>query len=141
MSPRPVATEMRIMTRVRIMSVAPATLALSLALSACTVGPNFHRPEAKAPAAWGSQAVAPSTATAAEVDETWWNSFADPELSSLIAWAVTQNLDLAASAERIQQARAQRRVTRAAGLPQLGVSGQYAHERRSPDGNISLFEP
>jgi NodT family efflux transporter outer membrane factor (OMF) lipoprotein len=78
---------------------------------------------------------------AAEVDETWWDSFADPELSSLIGRAVAQNLDLAASAERIQQARAQRRVTRAAGLPQLGVSEQYAHERRSPDGNISLFEP
>ena len=96
---------------------------------------------AKAPAAWPAQPATPSVAVAAEVDETWWDAFADPELSSLVDRLVRQNLDLAAAAERIQQARAQRRVARAAGLPQVGVSEQYTRERRSPDGVISLFEP
>ncbi|MGI4748434.1 MAG: efflux transporter outer membrane subunit [Janthinobacterium lividum] len=118
-----------------------APVALALTLSACTVGPEFHWPEANAPAAWPAQPAAPSMAVAAEVDEKWWDTFADPELSSLVNRLVRQNLDLAVAAERIQQARAQRRVTRAAGLPQVGVREQYTHERLSPNGVISLFDP
>jgi len=125
-------------SRIRL---AGTPVALALALSACTVGPDFHRPEVKTLSAWPAQSAAPSVTVPTQADEAWWDSFADPELTSLIERMVHQNLDLAAAAERIQQARAQRRVTHAAGLPQVGVRGQYNRERMSPDGTISLFQP
>ncbi len=40
----------------------------------------------------------------------WWTEFNDPTLSSLIALAYQQNLDLKAAGERIMQARAERNI-------------------------------
>lgn len=114
---------------------------LALALAGCTVGPDFHRPEATAPAVWAPQPSAPSGTVSAEGDAAWWASFGDATLTSLVDRLAAQNLDLAAAAERIQQARAQRRVTHAAGMPQVGVSEQYNRERLSPNGILSLVQP
>lgn len=112
------------------------------AVSACTVGPDFHPPDAKAPSVWGPERTdVPSRTIAADVNPQWWSSFNDPELSSLVDRLVAQNLDLKAAAERILQGRAQRQVVAAQGLPHLDEQSSYKQNRGSPTGFLSLIEP
>jgi NodT family efflux transporter outer membrane factor (OMF) lipoprotein len=119
-----------------------AACTLPLVLAGCTVGADYHRPQVKAPPAWHAQSTAVASVTVGgEVDERWWASFNDAELTSLVGRMMRQNLDLASAAERIQQARAQRTVTHSAGQPQVGAQAQYARERLSPSGVLSLVQP
>ena len=124
--------------------VVPAvTLAL---LAGCTVGPNFVRPVARAPAHWAAQpsappADSPDTPAAAPQLSTvneqatelgqWWTDFKDPTLSSLTERSLRANLDLRAAVLRIETARAQRDVTAAAFWPTLGADASYTRERLS----------
>ena len=104
------------------------------------MGPDFHPPAAEAPQAWGPQRADVSSRTdTADADPRWWNSFGDPELSSLVERVATQNLDLQTAAERILQGRSQREVVASQGLPQLNEQSSYQHTRLSPVGNpVSL---
>ncbi len=119
-----------------------------IVLAGCTVGPDFHPPVSGAPQDWPSQefpsqpgGVASRTVDTA-IDPHWWNSFADPTLSSLVARVARQNLDLQAAAERILQGRAQREVVRSQGLPQITEQSSYMHTRLSPVGDpVALVVP
>lgn len=92
----------------------------ALALTACTVGPNYVRPDVPVPPRF---AEAPATAPPAAPDDEpgrWWTRFNDTVLTSLIERAIAGNLDLATARSRIEGARAQEREARAARLPTLG---------------------
>lgn len=77
----------------------------------------------------------------AAVDTTWWKSFRDSELSSLVERLADQNLDLQTAAERVVQSVAQRHVAAAQGLPHIEGQSSNTYNRASPNGPISLFEP
>ena len=64
-----------------------------------SVGPDYHKPETKAPAHW-SEPLAGGETNAAAATAAWWKNFHDAELDSLIERAASSNLDL-----RIAQAR------------------------------------
>ncbi|MBE7217167.1 MAG: efflux transporter outer membrane subunit [Caulobacteraceae bacterium] len=130
------------MTRLR-RSRSLAALGAAAVLTGCTVGPDFHGPPPQAPAArFGAEpADTPSRTTGGAIDEAWWSSFGDPELSSLVERLARQNLDLKAAAERIVQARAARRIARAEGLPQVSGQAKYTRERESANGFASLEVP
>jgi outer membrane protein, multidrug efflux system len=126
------------------LAVSAVTLAL---LAACTVGPNFARPVAQAPAHWPPQSGAPpddgaqTPAAAAPQRSTvneqatelrlWWTDFKDPTLSSLVARSLRANLDLREAVLRIEAARAQLDITAAASWPTLSADAAYARERLS----------
>ena len=103
---------------------------ISLALAACTVGPDFLKPSPETPETWTKTATAAkgkSVAVPAEPDnDAWWESFHDKELSSLVARARGANLDLKEAALRIAEARWQERITRAGEYPTLGGNASYA---------------
>ena len=115
----------------RSRTFAGALLAASMAvLAACTVGPNYVKPDVGAPAAFSSEAqpgssgAALSQVTAQSGDlSTWWNVFNDAELSALVKRAMAGNLQLAEAVTRVQQARAQEVVAGAAGLPSVNATG------------------
>lgn len=70
------------------------------------------------PADWAESDPAP-----AELDlATYWRRLDDPLLTAFVEQAAAQNLDLAQSAARVRQARAQLRSARAAWFPQLDAS-------------------
>jgi NodT family efflux transporter outer membrane factor (OMF) lipoprotein len=60
-------------------------------------------------------------------EPSWWQSFGDPQLTSLVAEAQTGNRDIAIAAARVLQAEAQSTIQRAALFPQIG--GQADYER------------
>ncbi|KXV36187.1 hypothetical protein AD940_00410 [Gluconobacter thailandicus] len=118
-----------------------ALVAGSLVLSACTMGPDFHRPAIDTPGVWGPEPHSNSQTYAGAIDTQWWNSFNDPELISLVARLGRQNLNLQIGLERINEARSQMKVAASAGLPQANWSGSYAYRQLSSQGIFSLAEP
>ena len=111
-----------------------------MALAGCTVGPDFRPLADASPSVWANGPTNGLVSSDA-VDPTWWDSFHDPELSSLVGRLVRQNIDLATAAERVQQADAEREIARAQGLPHVDEQSSYRHERQSPTGFISLVQP
>ena len=60
------------------------SLAVSLALTACAVGPNYHRPTAPGvPAYKEDQGWKPATPGQIQSDKPWWSIYDDPLLDSL----------------------------------------------------------
>jgi NodT family efflux transporter outer membrane factor (OMF) lipoprotein len=116
---------------------------LGIGVTSCTLGPDYQSPELKqTPRGWASDGErVPSRTIEAAVDTTWWKSFRDSELSSLVERLTAQNLDLQTAAERVVQSVAQRRVAAAQGLPHIEGLSSNTYNRASPNGPISLFEP
>jgi len=106
-----------------------------LSLAACTVGPDFQRPEGPRVEAWATaQKAAPSQVVTSPLDERWWDVFKDPQLSALSRRVLTDNLDLQLATSRLQQSRAARQVITAERYPSSGASGGYARKRNSGEG-------
>ena len=100
--------------------------ALAAALSACTLGPSYHRPAVPTPQTWSG--TASDSAAHFEVTNAplaaWWREFHDPELDRLVTAALRDNLDIRAAAARIVQAREQRNETAAGLLPTLNAKAE-----------------
>ena len=116
---------------------------LGVGLTGCTVGPDYQGPEmAEVPRRTSSEAPrVPSRTVAGEIDQTWWKSFRDAELSSLVDRLVTQNLDLKTAAERVVQSVAQRQIAVSQGLPQIEGQSSSTYNRQSQNGTLSLLTP
>jgi NodT family efflux transporter outer membrane factor (OMF) lipoprotein len=116
--------------------IQPAVIVLSLmSLSACTVGPDFLKPQPQQIAEWSKPSKpADSQATAQPMDERWWEVFHDPKLSALSQRALTDNLDLKLASSRLQQSRAVRQVITADRYPHTAATGSSGRERNSGEG-------
>ena len=119
---------------------------LAAVLAGCAAGPDYQAPDVSAPFAYHGGTTlaarageAPSPALAA-----WWLGFDDPELARIVERTIAQNLDLAASQERVAQARAASARATASRLPEASADGSVARERqslRSPLGEIAGHAP
>jgi NodT family efflux transporter outer membrane factor (OMF) lipoprotein len=70
---------------------------------------------------------------------SWWGTFDDSILISLIERAASSNLDLRTAMLRIDEARAQRAISAAAYWPKLSVDASYTRQRLSettPTGSL-----
>src|ERR1700678_2195885 len=116
---------------------------LGVGLTGCTVGPDYQSPEiAEVPRRTSPEAPSvPSRMVEGEIDQTWWKSFRDAELSSLVDRLVAQNLDLKTAAERVVQSVAQRQVAVSQGLPQIEGQSSSTYNRQSQNGTLSLLTP
>jgi len=107
-------------------------LMLSASLAACTLGPNYSRPDVDLPKEY---AVAQSQVPA---PERWWVVFQDPVLDRMVDEALVANRDLRAAAERIEQARAQVRIERAGLSPDAGIQYGASRSRSSTLSNVPV---
>ena len=116
---------------------------LAIGLIGCAVGPDYQSPEvSEAPRRSAPDGGSvPSRTVEGAVDVTWWKSFRDSQLSSLVERVATQNLDLKTAAERVIQSVAQRQVAVSQGLPHIDGQSLNTYNRESPNGPISLFVP
>ena len=97
--------------------------ACALTLSACAVGPRYHRPSAPpAPVFKEGQGWTPAT-PAQITGESWWSIYDDPVLSSLEKQVEVSNQNLAAAVANYYAAREAAGVTRGSFFPSLGVAG------------------
>lgn len=103
-------------------------LLLPVVLEACSLAPEYHRPEspieATLPAAKGA------TSSGQLAAETGWRQyFTDPRLQGLIELALANNRDLRQAALNVQAYQAQYRIQRAELYPIVGAAGEYAKQR------------
>ncbi|MEM6159883.1 efflux transporter outer membrane subunit [Erwinia sp. P6884] len=104
-------------------------LAVTLALSACSVGPDYQKPVPSTPAAFNAMASQEgSRPLAAQTNPDWWRSFNDPELNSLIDRAIAGNLSLQQAVLRIAGSRQQLNQARGAWFP--SVNGNLSANRQ-----------
>ena len=115
------------MTRVLL-----AALAAGVLLAGCTLGPDYKRPEVDLPKDLGvAQGAKPA-------DAQWWKLFHDPVLDKLVDEALAANRDLAVAAERIEEARAQVRIERAALSPDAGIKASKSRDLASSIGPVNI---
>lgn len=114
--------------------------ALCVTLAGCAVTPDYHPPAPDVPARWSE---APDTSVpAASADSSWWKTFHDPVLDSLVERALQANLDLQLAETRIREARARRNVTAGSRWPSVDATASIARERESKNApNPVLVQP
>jgi len=101
----------------------------ALLLAGCTVGPDYRRPPVPAPTGWRDGALPADAASLADLP--WWQLFQDEALRELIVVAIEENKDLRIAVTRVDQARAQLGVTRAAQFPQVDAGASATTNRTS----------
>lgn len=132
--------------------------ALCIFFSACSVGPDFRRPDAPAIQTYTATALpektdsAPGTAGGEQrflfgqdLAAQWWTLFHSEPLNQLVRRALAQNPTLAATKSALRQARENLRAGSGALYPALDANLSVAHEKISgavfgqPDIDISPF--
>ena len=102
-------------------------LSLCLCLSACAVGPDYHRP---AQAVGATYAEAPQGQWLAAqpqmvAQQQWWRALDDAGLDRLMERMPAGNLDLAQSEAQYRQARAALSASRAGLFPSVGAASSF----------------
>lgn len=120
--------------------LAMPALALMLALSGCTVGPDYQKPQVNHPADWsawrsGDASLHQLPGSDAQINVRWWESYHDPILNQLVTKALSASPDLKTAALNFAAARAQGSQTSAAQLPEVTLSGKVSREKISEKGS------
>jgi multidrug efflux system outer membrane protein len=102
------------------------TLASTLCVTGCMVGPRYQRPATNAPQVFRG-AMAPDTNpnTSSLGDEKWAKVFQDPTLQQLIREALANNYDVKIAAQRVLEQQDQVGITRAEQFPTVSGGGSY----------------
>ncbi|HTN13649.1 MAG TPA: efflux transporter outer membrane subunit [Sphingomonadaceae bacterium] len=111
-----------------------------LALAACTVGPDYERPQSAAAPDWLEPA------STAPVSAAWWQQFGDTQLTALVERALASSPDIRQATARIAEARALREAAQGGRMPQVNMTRDTSLNRISengqiPVGNIPGFDP
>ena len=95
---------------------------------ACTLGPDFKRPEASASSAYmramPANGSASSVAYGGDVAEDWYQLFHSEALNALVHQALLGNPDLEAARHGLVAAQLELRAVSGAALPQIDATGQ-----------------
>ena len=110
-------------------------------LTACTVGPNYHRPVVQTPAAFHgpSDSQQAEAQTESFADLPWWQVFHEPQLQELIRTALKQNYDLQLAVERVNAARSQVGIVRANQFPQVSLDPTFAGGKTEQNIKSNIF--
>lgn len=121
-------------------------LALSTFFAGCAIGPEYQKPsDTDLFALHNANMLNARQSTAAmPALDAWWTGFNDPVLVGIITRVLHENLDLAASIARVDQARAVATEAGAQRLPQGNVTSDVTRAKQSlnsPLGKIASTFP
>lgn len=112
-----------------------AALALCLLVAACTVGPDYQRPAAPAPAAFKeAEGFRPARPADAMDKGAWWQIYQDPELDRLEAMVAVSNQTVKTFEAQYRAATALVAETRAGLFPTLGLAPGATRSNQSSSG-------
>lgn len=107
---------------------------LTLLLSACAIGPDYHRPTLYLPKQW-------HTSTSADIDvRAWWLQFPDQRLQALVNESLSQNHDLRLAVANIKASAAALGLANADLLPTVDAALSGTHERRIDSDTDSVYQ-
>lgn len=101
-----------------------------LLLPACTVGPNYQRPQLPLPDSFGHESSSAFSQDSMRVSK-WWLLFNDPILNDLIQVSFQNNHDLRVGALRVLEARAVLGGSRSGLYPELSIAGSASSSEGS----------
>ena len=104
--------------------------------ASCTLGPDYKRPVVPTPESFRGAAAATGSQGRSLADIKWFDLFQDPTLTRLVTNALDRNFDLRIASERVLQARAAARITRADQFPAVGASAEVVSTRASETGAV-----
>lgn len=109
-----------------------STFSLSVLLTGCMVGPDYHEPEMDVPAQWenvnSSHEKKPKNI---HEEITWWENYKDPTLTQLVKETIKSNYSLKIAFANICQARATLLGAEADLFPEIDGIGSYSHNKNS----------
>lgn len=128
-------------TRYELVVVAPfiaepcsaplAVAMLTLSLAACTLGPDYQRPDLPVASEFKqAEGWKPATPADALQRGEWWRLYGDAELDALVARLNVSNQNLAAAEAQFRQARALVRGARARSCFRSSPATQASRARR-----------
>lgn len=114
------------------------TAALTLALAACAVGPDYVRPNVPTPDHFARADAAAATPTAADIalreaDAEFWRGFDDPQLTWVVEESLAANHDLRIALSRYDRANALLRESKFDRFPTVTANGEASDARSSAD--------
>jgi multidrug efflux system outer membrane protein len=114
------------------------TCAAAALLSACTVGPNYHRPVVQIPDSFRTAQPVAAPQTESLADLKWFEVFKDDKLQDLISTAIQQNYDLRIAFANVEAERALLGITRSNQYPNVFAGADIQFTRLSRDGAFAL---
>lgn len=105
---------------------------LAAILPGCTLGPDYVAPAATQAPEW----IEPASAD--PVDLSWWDSFGDPILSSLIERAISNAPDVRVANARLAEARANRDAVFGGQFPQVNATASATENTLSENGQLPI---
>ncbi len=113
---------------------------ISILAGGCAVGPKYKAPSVTVSPFHGVSSVdARKAGLAAPPLDRWWEGFGDPELTRIVQRAIGQNLDLAASLARVDQARAAAKEAGARLKPSGTLNAQSTSFRQSLESQVGRY--
>lgn len=107
-------------------------VALSLAVSACSLTPDLVTPDLPVPNRYPTTTIdAQDRENAADLD--WRTMFSDPRLQRIIELTLANNRDLRLAALNVEAVQAQYSIQRAARLPAVSATGGFSRQRLAAD--------
>ena len=124
----------------RTASLLMSAMLVLVAVSGCTLGPDFVQPDMTPPETYRTD-IMPGTSAD---DLQWWELFADPVLYDLVTTALENNKDVKIAISRMAEARAALGFTRADQFPRLDIQGganrgTFQGGARSEDTNYYAY--
>lgn len=109
---------------------------LALLLSACAVGPDYHRPDISLGQTFKHEEGWKLAAPQDDLPRgAWWANYQDPVLNQLMEQIEASNLTLEQSRAQIRQAQASLGSTRSAGFPSLDASSSATRSSNNNSNN------
>lgn len=105
-----------------------------IALTGCTLGPDYQRPHVVVPISWRVNFDKASGLA----DAGWWERLGDPGLNDMIKIALENNKDLRIATYRVEEFNARLRIAGSASYPQLGYTASGGREQFSEQRAIPL---
>ncbi len=117
-------------------------LILSLLLTSCTVGPDYHAPSNQLPSHYSLTKNNVSSPKENREAHFWYSCTNDPILIDLIERALHgNNLDIQKSLANLRQSRAELSIAKADFFPQLDAAGKISRDRLSANSEFLSFIP
>lgn len=104
-------------------------------LAACTVGPDYERPEVA-----GASGEWTTPAAPVPIDLEPWRALGDPLLVDLVETAAFANLDIRQADARLREARAGLDAAAGGRLPQAAVNASATRQQLSKNGQLPVGE-
>ncbi len=105
----------------------------AFSITACTLGPDFRRPDPPASAAYSRSVPSTDAATSvvygSDAAEDWYELFRSEALNTLVHQALSANPDLEAARHQLLAAQWELSAVSGSALPQIDASGQVGRAR------------